>query len=235
MARTRANDYDKKRLGILSQSATLFAQHGFTGTSITMIAEACGVSKALMYHYYKSKDDVLFDLLADHLNHLIAKVDAAAEASDGKERLFAISSALLEAYRGADAEHQVQISSLKLLPQAQQSVLKELERKLVVVFSDAIAAALPAVANKHDVLKPLTMSLFGMLNWHYLWFRDGKGMTREAYARMAAGLVLAGAEDAIASIAAMTDASAAKRPAPKKKAEKARPAAGRALRIRYSL
>jgi len=229
MARTRANDYDKKRLGILSQSATLFAQHGFTGTSITMIAEACGVSKALMYHYYKSKDDVLFDLLADHLNHLIAKVDAAAATSDDKERLFAISIALLEAYRGADAEHQVQISSLKLLPQAQQSVLKELERKLVVIFSDAIAAALPAVANKHDVLKPLTMSLFGMLNWHYLWFRDGKGMTREAYARMAAGLVLAGAEDAVASIVAMNDASTAKRPAAKKKAERARPAAGRAL------
>ncbi|MBN9040630.1 MAG: TetR family transcriptional regulator [Rhizobiales bacterium 62-47] len=229
MARTRANDYDKKRLGILSQSAALFAQHGFTGTSITMIAEACGVSKALMYHYYRSKDDVLFDLLADHLNHLIAKVDAAAAGSNGKERLFAISIALLEAYRGADAEHQVQISSLKLLPQAQQSVLKELERKLVVVFSDAIAAALPVVANKHDVLKPLTMSLFGMLNWHYLWFRDGKGMTREAYARMAAGLVLAGAEDAIASIASMADTSSVKRPAPKKKAEKARPAAGRAL------
>src|SRR6476620_4467416 len=139
MARTRANDYDKKRLGILSQSASLFAQHGFTGTSITMIAEACGVSKALMYHYYNSKDDVLFDLLADHLNHLIAAVEAASEsASDGKERLFAICTALLEAYRGADAEHQVQISSLKLLPQAQQSVLKELERQLVVIFSDAI-------------------------------------------------------------------------------------------------
>ena len=71
-----------------------------------MIAEACGVSKALMYHYYNSKDDVLFDLLADHLNHLIAAVEAASEAAgDGKERLFAICTALLEAYRGADAEH----------------------------------------------------------------------------------------------------------------------------------
>ena len=63
MARTRANDYDKKRQGILSRSAALFAEHGYTGTSITMIAEACGVSKALMYHYYSSKDAVLFDLL----------------------------------------------------------------------------------------------------------------------------------------------------------------------------
>jgi AcrR family transcriptional regulator len=230
MARTRANDYDKKRLGILSQSASLFAQHGFTGTSITMIAEACGVSKALMYHYYNSKDDVLFDLLADHLNHLFAAVEAASEsAGDGKERLFAICTALLEAYRGADAEHQVQISSLKLLPQAQQSVLKELERQLVVIFSDAIAATLPTVADRPDVLKPLTMSLFGMLNWHYLWFRDGKGMTRETYARMAAGLVLAGAEDAIASIGPVSETTVAKRSSSKKKTEKARPVAGRAL------
>src|ERR1700682_3329937 len=98
MARTRANDYDKKRQGILSRSAVLFAEHGFTGTSITMIAEACGVSKALMYHYYSSKDAVLFDLLQDHMQKLVASVEAAAP-SDGKteEKLFSISAALLEA------------------------------------------------------------------------------------------------------------------------------------------
>lgn len=89
MARTRANDYDKKRQGILSRSATLFAEHGFTGTSITMIADACGVSKALMYHYYRSKDAVLFDLLEDHLQHLVAVVEAAGSrpASPGKSCL----------------------------------------------------------------------------------------------------------------------------------------------------
>src|SRR3979411_1076654 len=147
MARTRANDYDRKRQGILSRSAILFAEHGFTGTSITMIAEACGVSKALMYHYYSSKDAVLFDLLEDHLQNLVAVVETAAQSGgDGKERLFAISAALLEAYRGADAEHQVQISSLKLLPQAEQEILKELERKLVAIVSEAIAAAIPHAA-----------------------------------------------------------------------------------------
>ena len=218
MARTRANDYDKKRLGILSRSARLFAQHGFTGTSITMIADACGVSKALMYHYYDSKDDVLFDVLSDHLKHLVAVVEASANSSaDPRERLIAISTALLEAYRGADAEHQVQISSLKLLPPVQQETIKEMERRLVRIVSDAIADALPAVAKKHDVLLPLTMSLFGMLNWHYLWFRDGKGMTRDAYARMATGLVLAGADEAIADMEKVAKASVAKRPSLKTK------------------
>jgi len=228
MARTRANDYDKKRQGILSQSAKLFAQHGFTGTSITMIAEACGVSKALMYHYYNSKDDVLYDVLADHLRHLVATVEAAsASQADGRQRLIAISTALLDAYRGADAEHQVQISSLKLLPVTQQNSLKELERRLVAIFSEAINAALPSLTKHQDVLKPLTMSLFGMLNWHYLWFRDGKGMTRDAYARMASNLVLAGADDAIRSAGAATPSAkttALTRPAAaKKRAAKARP------------
>src|SRR3954470_6867625 len=198
MARTRANDYDKKRQGILRRAAALSAQPGYTGTSITMIAEACGVSKALMYHYYSSKDAVLFDLLQDHLQNLVAVVEAAAQsAGNPEEKLFAISAALLEAYRGADAEHQVQISSLKLLPPAQQEILKEMERRLVAIVSDAIAAAIPHAAKKRHLLKPLTMSLFGMLNWHYLWFREGKGITREKYARMVTALIVAGADDAM--------------------------------------
>jgi AcrR family transcriptional regulator len=218
MARTRANDYDKKRQGILSQSALLFAEHGFTGTSITMIAEACGVSKALMYHYYRSKDAVLFDLLEDHLQNLVAVVEAAAQTpGEAKEKLFAISAALLEAYRGADAEHQVQISSLKLLPPAQQEILKEMERRLVAIVSDAIADAIPHAAKKRHLLKPLTMSLFGMLNWHYLWFRDGKGVTREKYARMVTGLIVAGAEDAIAATEEPGVMLKAERATPRKK------------------
>jgi AcrR family transcriptional regulator len=218
MARTRANDYDKKRQGILSRSAVLFAEHGYTGTSITMIAEACGVSKALMYHYYSSKDAVLFDLLENHLQNLVAAVEAAARsAGDGDEKLFAISAALLEAYRGADAEHQVQISSLKLLPPAQQEMLKEMERRLVAIASEAIAAAIPHAAKTRHLLKPLTMSLFGMLNWHYLWFRDGKGITREKYARMVTSLILAGAEDAISATEESVVASKAERPTAKKK------------------
>jgi len=95
-----------------------------------------------------------------------------------------------------------------------------MERRLVSIVSSAIADALPSVAKKHDLLKPLTMSLFGMLNWHYLWFRDGKGMTREAYGRMAVGLVLAGAGDAIADIENIAKA-------PKRSTAKARTAAAR--------
>jgi hypothetical protein len=41
---------------------------------------------------------------------------------------------------------------------------------------------------------PVTMSLFGMLNWHYMWFRDGGPMTREDYADLATTLLIEGAQ-----------------------------------------
>jgi hypothetical protein len=39
---------------------------------------------------------------------------------------------------------------------------------------------------------PVTMSLFGMMNWVYMWFRDGGIITREDYAEVATTLVLEG-------------------------------------------
>ncbi len=87
-----------------------------------------------------------------------------------------------------------QIASLKLLPKEKQQPLLASERVLVGIMSDALAAAIPAAKQKR-VLKPLTMSVFGMLNWHYMWFREGGPMTRADYADFVAQLVLAGAED----------------------------------------
>lgn len=206
MARTRANDYGAKRRGIRRRSAELFARHGFTGTSITMIADACGMSKALLYHYYPSKEEVLFDLLDAHLRHLVEVLEGAAQTpGEAAARLHAIAADLLDAYRGADAEHQVQIANLKLLPPDRQALLKAAERRMVAIVSDAIARAVPQIADKRTLLMPLTMSFFGMLNWHYLWFREGKGMTRDQYARMATALILSGAQEAAA--AALQDAA----------------------------
>jgi AcrR family transcriptional regulator len=194
MARTRAQDYEEKRAAILKGAAALFAERGYAGASVKMIADACGISKALLYHYYPDKEAVLFDILDAHLRGLVREVEGveASSAQGPRDHLEALCGALLEAYRDADAEHQVQLVALRLLPDERQEALKALERRLVEIFSQAIAAVLPDLAQRPQLLKPLTMSLFGMLNWHYLWFREGRGMTRGSYAGLVADIVEAG-------------------------------------------
>jgi TetR/AcrR family transcriptional regulator len=193
MAKTRASDYEDKRRSILGPSARLFATHGYDRASMNMVAAACGVSKALLYHYYRDKETLLFDIVRAHLEDVLAAVEAAMVEPEPRARLQAMAEALLEAYREADSEHKVQLNNLGLLSAERQAAIKALERDLVVRFADAIAACAPGLGDGGALLKPVTMSLFGMLNWTYLWFREGGPLTRKDYADLAVRLLLEGA------------------------------------------
>jgi TetR/AcrR family transcriptional regulator len=192
MARTRATNYDEKRRAILDRSAELFAEHGYDRASMSKIAEACGVSKANLYHYYRDKEELLFDVIRFHLEELLEVVEAAdrPDLSAGS-RLKELVAALLEAYRDADAQHNVQINGLRLLPPDRQTELKAMERELVKIFSDAVAGVAPQLKGT-KLLKPVTMSLFGMINWHYLWFKSTGDVTRADYAELVAQLIVDG-------------------------------------------
>ncbi|MCF8480429.1 MAG: TetR/AcrR family transcriptional regulator [Rhodospirillum sp.] len=194
MARTRAANYDEKRLAILKRAAEVFSKEGFDRASMSGLAQACGVSKALLYHYYTGKDELLFDVIGGHLEELCALVDGAFDPGlPPRERLLALVTVILEGYRDSTHEHRVQINALSQLPDDQQEELRTMERHLVRVVAGAIEGVDPRLAGKKDLLKPLTMSLFGMLNWHYMWFRQEGPLTREDYAQMATTITIAGA------------------------------------------
>ena len=55
MARGLARDHDEKRAALRKGAAAYFAAHGFDRASMTGAAKSCGVSKALIYHYWSSK------------------------------------------------------------------------------------------------------------------------------------------------------------------------------------
>ena len=193
MARSRAKDHDEKRDAILHRAAVVFARDGYDRSSMASLAAECGISKALLYHYHASKEALLFEILRNHLQDL---VDAVEEANDlglaPEARLETLVVALLDAYRDADAEHKVQLQALQLLPEAEQQQLKTLERRLVAIFADAVRALEPELFDGTALLKPVTMSLFGMLNWVYMWFREGGPVSREDYGNLAARMLVGG-------------------------------------------
>jgi len=194
MARTIAKDHEKKRLAILRTAARFFATHGFDRSSMNQLAIACGVSKALIYHYYDSKDALLYDIVHTHLSDLLKTVRAADDNQvDPEENLRAIIHAILDAYRDADAEHQVQTEAMTSLPAEQREVLADLQRKIVHIVANALAAVTPDLYTRHpERLRPVTMTLFGMVNWFYMWHRPGKGISRSDYANLVTDMVLRG-------------------------------------------
>jgi TetR/AcrR family transcriptional regulator len=193
MSRPRAADHDLKRRAMLDRSAELFAERGYARTSMAEIAEACGSSKALLYHYYENKEQLLYDLLEAHFIKLEEAV-GAADAPNAKpvERLRGLVAALLAAYEGANALHKVQINDLSALPLPRQQELKAYERRLVDLFAGVLRDINPALARGNRLLKPVTMSLFGMVNWSYLWFRPDGPMSRAIYADLVTQIIVDG-------------------------------------------
>jgi AcrR family transcriptional regulator len=82
MARPKAPTFDLQRAAILAAAAGLFARHGFHHASMAELAAACGVSKPLLYHYYRDKAHILFDIADSYMDKLSAIV-----AEVGRERL----------------------------------------------------------------------------------------------------------------------------------------------------
>lgn len=194
MARTIAKDHDEKRSSIQHTAAKVFADTGFDRASMTQLAKACGISKAAIYHYYDSKDDLLFDILETHLKDLRDRV--AMVTQDGKSPeayLRAVILEILMAYRGADDYHRVQANALGVLAPDQQRVLMDCQRALLRQVTGAVRAVVsPEIADDKQRLRSITMSLFGMLNWYYMW-NTGKGIeTRKEYADTVGDLIMNG-------------------------------------------
>ena len=194
MARTQANDHDQKRQHIMMTASDLFAKRGYERASMNELAQACGISKALIYYYYQCKDDLIYELLLSHLTKVKQAVDSKhLTFSSAQDRLTWRVKALLMSYEGADNIHRLMMEGTRSLPTDYRAELHSIQRDIVHYFADDIVRIKPDYfATNETALMPVTMSLFGMLNWFYLWHQGNGPMTRSDYATMASQILLGG-------------------------------------------
>jgi AcrR family transcriptional regulator len=96
---------EERRVAILDSALTVFARRGYHASSIDDIAREAGVSKALIYEHFTSKQDLYAELLEQHAGQLFsALAEAISEAGrDASARLVVG----LDAFYGFVEEHTV--------------------------------------------------------------------------------------------------------------------------------
>jgi AcrR family transcriptional regulator len=192
MARTRSPDYDSLRDSILQNAVRAFAELGYPSASMADLAIACGTSKAGLYHYYPSKEALLFDCLNRHTLRLVELSESASGySSNYSESLKALVIHFLQEYRSAHNSHVSLLHDLKFLPEAQQEIIRDHERTVRDRFAHLIQKAFPTKITLRN-LKPLTMSLLGAMNFTFAWLRTDGAISYEQYAHWIADLWIAG-------------------------------------------
>ena len=96
---SKATTVDKRRQ-ILDAAVRVFARQGFHATRVSDIADEAGVAYGLVYHYFKSKDEVLNELFAERWSLLLAAIEETDRAGGPhRARLAAVASFIIDSYR----------------------------------------------------------------------------------------------------------------------------------------
>ncbi|MEJ8835024.1 TetR/AcrR family transcriptional regulator [Ramlibacter sp. AN1133] len=192
MGRGRHAGYDEQREMILAHAAALFARGGYPGTSMNQVAEACGLSKATLYHYYRDKYALLVSIAEGHVTRLQGIVDEAlAEEATPAGRMRMLIRRLVEEYASAQNEHRVLTEDVKFLDAPDRERILGKEREVVAAFARVVAALRPDL-QEAAMSKPLTMLLFGMVNWMFTWMKPEGPLAYDDMAPVVTDLFLGG-------------------------------------------
>jgi AcrR family transcriptional regulator len=192
MARGRAATYDDQRSLILQRAAELFARSGYAATSMNAVAEACGFTKPTLYHYFRDKDALLASICDEHVLRLHAMAaEVLAAPLPPREMLRELVTRILEEYADAQHAHRVLTEDVRFLGAEDQARILGREREVVAAFARVVGAVRPDL-QAAALAKPLTMLLFGMINWMFTWLRPGGDLDHAAMAPIVADLFIGG-------------------------------------------
>jgi AcrR family transcriptional regulator len=194
MARPQSADHHLKREEILAAAASCFAQLSYAAASMQEVAAKLGTSKARIYHYYDSKDALLFDLLDRYTQRLLALIGqtealAQRQKLDDRAALHALIEAFLTEYETSATTHVALLNDTQFLSDvqtpdqpSQRALIVQRQRDIVSAFTRFLRRAYPQRLNDQNQTA-LTMMLMGMINWTFTWLRPGGTISYAQFAQ----------------------------------------------------
>lgn len=173
---------------------TLIARHGYEAMSLRQLAAEVGLRPASLYNHFETKQDLLFDLVRDHLVDLLGRTDAALDAAGPgpMERLVAF--VANHVLYHLDKKREVTIANLELRSleprnlDAAMALRRSYEDRLIAVLDGGAATGAFAVRETRVV----AYATLAMLTGACTWYRPGGRLSEADMVRIHTDLVLGG-------------------------------------------
>ncbi len=169
---------------ILKKSSRLMANRGFSGTSMRDLARETGRSLAGLYHYFRTKEDLLFLINFNGFSQLLTSAtELKLKMEDPDSRLKAFVKNHVEYFCDHMDEMRVMIHGTLELDAPRHRKIKKLKVDYGEVGKECVRTYLSRAwvnspTEKEVELK--TFLLFGMMNWIYSWFSSESHGSPEA-------------------------------------------------------
>jgi AcrR family transcriptional regulator len=182
-----------RRVEICRTAAQIFRDRGYDATSVSDIARALGITKAGLYHYFESKEALLFEITTYGLDRVRDEVILPARAMRDPEvrlRELVIRHARI-ATQGRGAIAQL-VDEVRALPPPARKQVEERMRAYFDLVRDTLVE-LRSAGRLRDIDPTVaTFSLIGTILWLPRWFRQNGRLSQEQVANEIADMALGG-------------------------------------------
>lgn len=205
--RLNSLSYEQRLDHILEKATILIARDGYTKASMRTVAAATDMSLAGLYHYFKSKEKMLFLIqfrsFSSLLRHLQERLHGV---EDPQDRLRVAVRAHVMQYASNTPALRVCAHELDSLNGKAYDEVRDLRRQIYRIVRTIVDQILDECAadtslNAHVA----TMSLFGSLNWLYQWYEPGQDRSPAGLAQLLSDQFLVGLLGAAQSSAPCTE------------------------------
>ncbi|AUC96911.1 TetR/AcrR family transcriptional regulator [Bradyrhizobium sp. SK17] len=193
MARTIGSHGPTTLEAIRKAGVRLIFEHGYEAMSLRQLAAEVGIQAGSLYNHISTKQDLLFDLVQDHINDLLRELDLAlAGKADPVERLRAFVAFHVTYHMTRKREVFIANSELRSLDAKNYDAVVALrgayEQRLAQILADGLADGVFEVVD----IQVATFAIIALLTGLCTWYRPGGRLTRDAIIAAHEKLVLSG-------------------------------------------
>ena len=158
-------------------ASKLFNDKGYLQTTTKDIADLAKLSKGGLFHYFASKDDVLYFILKNYMDLALENFEhELIELKDVSSKIRFIISRHVNFYLANSSEGKTLFRDAHLLPPKYFKVIAGKERKYYKIVAEALADFFSGNIEKGE-LTILSFELIGMCNWIFSWYNPKGSIT----------------------------------------------------------
>ncbi|KJC35507.1 TetR family transcriptional regulator [Bradyrhizobium sp. LTSP885] len=193
MARTIGSHGPTTLEAIRKAGVRLIFEQGYEAMSLRQLAAEVGIQAGSLYNHISTKQELLFDLVQDHINDLLRQLDLALEGkTDPVERLRSFVAFHVTYHMTRKREVFIANSELRSLEPKNYDVVVTLrgayEQRLAQILADGVSEGAFEVVD----IQVATFAIIALLTGLCTWYRPGGRLTKEAIVAAHEKLVLSG-------------------------------------------
>jgi TetR/AcrR family transcriptional regulator, cholesterol catabolism regulator len=184
--------FDRQLARVVGHAARIFCEKGYEGASMRDLSRACGMSLAGLYHYFESKEELLYLIQKHTFETIIENLRERLGAStDPEERVRIFVENHLEYFLANKEAMKVLTHEDETLKNGRGAEVRAIKRQYYRICFDLLEDLKRAQGLQFSG-RLAVLSLFGMINWFYTWHNPRVDANAKALAEEMSGIFLHG-------------------------------------------